>query len=150
MINSTNMSLKIEEYKKKSHDKYLQHTKYARASNHWHSFLEILGLTLTAGLSLSTVVLTALKADNMTVAITSGVFSFFISVAQRVQTSYNFISLEVKHHVVADNFYEVYWALECLDPEDVHQYDLIMSKYLLVSQKHTQPVKECAIFCCFK
>jgi len=155
-INSTATNLvpvsleKIKEYREKCYEKHQQHTRDARASNQWHSFLEILGVVLSASLSFSVVVLTAMRADNTTVAITSGVFSFFISVSQRIQNSYNFLSLEVKHHVVADNFYELYWALDSLDPNDVHQYDLIINKFVLVSQKHTQPVKECRFFCCFK
>ena len=156
MINLTSTNFvpvpleKIEEYRNKCHEKHLQHTRDARASNHWHSFLEILGVVLSASLSFSVIVLTALNANNMSVSITSGIFSFFISVAQRIQNSYNFQALEVKHHVVADNFYELYQALNSLDPNDAHEYDLIINKFILVSQKHTQPVKECKFFCCFK
>ncbi len=151
ITNIRDIAQKIEEYKKKSYDNYLFHTRNARASNHWHSFFEIVGVVLTSGLALSTVVLTALQTENMTVAITSGCFSFLISVAQRIQNSYSFITLESKHHTLADNYYEVFWALDNMDINNInfHEFELIMNKYMLVSQKHTQPIKDCLIFCCF-
>lgn len=148
----SNLVQKIEEYKKKSYEKHLSHVRNARNSNHWALSLEVFGVILSAGLALSTVILGTLGASNFELAITSGIFSFFISVSQRIQNSYNFLVLEVKHNILADDYYAIYYELDKIDPENInyHEYENIINKYMLVSQKHTQKVKDCFFFCFYK
>ena len=144
----------ITEYIDESKIKGNYHIRNANAANHWDAFLNVFSLTLTAGLALSVTLLTVYNAGSINIAITSGVFAFFIGITQRLNSVFNFQFLRAVHHHSSDDYYECHYLFKSLlrDLEkgefDIKKFDIYTWKYIGITQKsHLQPIKDC-IFCC--
>ena len=141
-------------------DKIIFHTKNAINSSGFNQLLSITNTILSSGIGLAMIVLGTKDYSSETVAITGGLFSFFLTIFQRVQSSYNFPLLQALHFNASDNFLDVKNQFSNVERKllenkfNLDEYEkAIIRLQFYIDKSHIQTVRSCPRFLgciCFK
>lgn len=157
MLLNSSLLEEVENYIRDCDSKIKYHTQNGINANGFNQVLSVFNTILSAGCSLSMVVLGSKDFDTLTVAITGGVFSFFITILQRVQNSYNFTLLSSNHFNASDNFLDVKNQFLSIkrhihdDKFNENEYQHAIIRHQFINDKsHIPSVRTCYFCCCFK
>ena len=116
----------------------------AKKSRMYNTFIDVLGILLTASAGLCLTVLTVTGNDVLTVTVVQAVFLFSITINSKIKGSMNFVSLMHRHLGAGDEFSTLCNEFQNTSQDD-SIYPYLVSKYILTSQKlHIQEIR-----CCF-
>ena len=134
-----------------------RHRNQAKYALTWWNCLGIFNVMLTSAQALTMTVQTVYQSDNISIAVTGGIFAFVIAVSSRIQMSFSFNSLAIQHHQVADDYNELTHRFLLFLNEiqhgvyDTNDYDKMVLRFASIGEKsHLQSVYECKLLpCCF-
>jgi len=161
MLSTQNLSSVIDsinEHVDACKDKMKYHTKTSQSCEHWNNSLNILGLILSAGLALTMTIMTVVGQTNISVTITGAIFAFFITINQKISSSFNFPYLQAKHQQSMDDYIDLQYSFSSLITDlerqefEIKEYETLINRYISVSQRsHIPEVRECVFYkFCFR
>lgn len=149
MLHGSHIS-EIDKYLEECKSKSLFHKKQSKNSLNWYNLLGITSVILTSGSALSMTILSVYKTDELSVAVTSAIFSFLLVVNGRISQAYNFNTLAILHSQLSDDFQELVVNFNKLQVDYDHKlYEITTNRMISVNEKtHIQTVRECRYLTC--
>lgn len=99
-----------------------------------------IGIILTAGLSLTMTIVTALKLEDIQITIIGSVFAFAIAISSKVASIYDFRVLASKHYDASDEYNTLKFVFESLKLDTImerlndNEYESACKEFIRVSK----------------
>ena len=115
------------------------HRKQCSAARKCDNLFQISNVVLTSFQMLSLTIMSNINTSSTDVAIVSGIFTLLITIISRIESSFDFGILNVKHSILVDDFNEIVMQLEynTENPIDASKLARIIS---ILEKNHLQSV----------
>lgn len=108
---------RIDNYIQQCQEKIEYHTQAGGSYTQLDRINAVVGILLTAGLSLTMTVLTATKTEDLSVTIIGSIFAFAISINNKISSTYDFRVIASRHYDASDEYTNLKYTFESISQE---------------------------------